>query len=127
MVTIAVADGNKTYCLALKTMLEQVQAFRILLLDPERLGSGIMDIPGIDILLVDIDLYLLNRDQIMAAEKAFPQLYTIILTMDKNELDGLRDIPETIYKGSGKREFTSRIRSITTGGTDAINTQFDKP
>ena len=53
MIMIALADGNPTYCQGLKTLLEQVEDFRVLVMPPENFclqlanGSDILQGPEV--------------------------------------------------------------------------------
>lgn len=121
MIMIALADGNPTYCQGLKTMLEQVEDFRVAVIPPENFRPWIANDPPAGILLVDDDLYQSFRDRNVEKEIALLSLKTIILTMDRDELNCPRQGPEVLYKGSGKREFEERIRKLALADINSIN------
>jgi len=113
MITIAVADGNQTYCHGLKTMLEQVEGFKVILLPVSCFGLKILNKLPIDILLVDEDLYQSDTIGVGEGKTMWPVMKTIVLTMDRDEMAPLPDGQEAIYKGSGKQEFAERIMKLT--------------
>jgi hypothetical protein len=112
MITIAVADTNQTYCHGLKTMLDQVEGFEVVLLPASTFLPEDLNKLHIDMLLVDEDLY---EDCNSMQEKSnifWPVKKTIVLTMDCKELATSPGIVEAICKGAGKREFTERIQKL---------------
>ena len=116
MITIAVADLNQTYCQGLKTMLEQVEEFKVVLLTVSDFRQEALSKLPIDILLVDEDLYEDSKTKPGKSEMVWPVMKTIILTMDRNEMATLARSVEAICKGAGKREFTDRIMKLTQAG-----------
>lgn len=116
MISIALADGNPTYCQGLKTMLEQVEDFRVTVIPPEGFGPATASNPQADILLVDDDLYQSFRQGTGQKPGSHSSMKTIILTMDREELDCPHPGLEVLYKGSGKREFEARIRKLSCQG-----------
>jgi DNA-binding NarL/FixJ family response regulator len=122
MITIAVADNNQTYSQGLKTMLEQVEEFEVVLLpDSVFLPENLNEL-HIDMLLVDEDLYEDSKIAPGKKEMAWPVKKTLVLTMDCNEVAAYPDILEAICKGAGKREFTARIMKLMTApGPDGNN------
>jgi len=121
MIMITLADGNPTYCQGLKTMLEQVEDFRVAVIPPENFRPGIVNDPPAGILLVDDDLYQLYRKQYGEKEITPPSPKTIILTMDRDELFYPHHGQEVLYKGSGKREFEERIRKLAHADVNSTN------
>jgi DNA-binding NarL/FixJ family response regulator len=113
MITIAVADNNQTYSQGLKTMLEQVEGFEVVLLSASGFRPEELNKLHIDMLLVDEDLYEDCKTLSGNSEMSWPVKKTIILTMDCNEMAALTGIEEAICKGAGKREFTERIMKLT--------------
>ena len=113
MITIAVADFNQTYCQGLKTMLEQVEEFKIVFIPASCIGLKALNKLPVDILLVDQDLYQSYKTGIGEGETLWPAIKTIVLTMDRDEIAMLAGGVEAILKGSGKREFTERIMNLT--------------
>ncbi len=110
MIMIALADGNPTYCQGLKTLLEQVEDFRVLVMPPENFCLQLAN--GSDILLADEDLLQSCMETAELKKKPLPSVKTIILTMDLDELNCPRQGTEVLYKGSGKREFEEKIRKL---------------
>ncbi len=118
MIMIALSDGNRTYCQGLKTMLEQVEDFRVAIIPPESICSAIANYTAAGILLVDEDLYQTCSDSAGKKERITPPPKTILLTMDRDELNSPFNGYEVLYKGSGKKEFEARIRKLArTGGS----------
>jgi len=113
MIIIAVADFNQTYCQGLKTMLEQVEEFVVVLLPVSGFRPEVLNKLPIDILLVDEDLYQSYKTGIGKGEMLWPVMKTIVLTMDRDEIATLAGGVEAIFKGSDKREFTERIMKLT--------------
>ncbi|MEI7981419.1 MAG: hypothetical protein WCI71_07175 [Bacteroidota bacterium] len=113
MITIAVADFNQTYCQGLKTMLEQVEGFEVVLLPLTEFRQEDLNKLPIDILLVDEDLYQCDETVAREGKMVYPVMKTIILTMDRFEMTSQPRSVEVICKGAGKREFTERIMKLT--------------
>ena len=113
MITIAVADINQTYCQGLKTMLEQVEGFEVVLLPAPGFRPEALNKLPIDILLMDEDLYQSYKTGIGEGEMVWPVTKTIVLTMDRDEIATLAVGMDAILKGSGKREFTERIMKLS--------------
>ncbi len=116
MITIGVADNNQTYCQGLKTMLEQVEGFRVVLLSPGDFCPEVPENLPIDILLVDEDL--LETSQTAPGKKAvgWPAEKTIVMKMDCHEMSSPATGVEAICKGAGKREFAEKIMKINRVG-----------
>ena len=112
MITIAVAEQNQTYCQGLKTMLEQVEGFRVVLLPASGFWPEALNILPIDMLLVDEDLYQTYNTGAGEWETFWPVMKTIVLTMDRDEIASVAGGVEVIFKGSGKREFADRIMKL---------------
>ena len=121
MITIAIADFNQTYCLGLKTMLEQVEGLRVVFIPASCLGLKALNKLPVDILLVDADLYQSYKTGIGEEETLWPVMKTIVLTMDRDEIATLAGVVEAILKGSGKREFAERIMKLTANKPLLIN------
>jgi hypothetical protein len=113
MITIAVAELNQTYCQGLKTMLEQVEEFKVFLLPASRFRPEDLNRLHIDMLLVDEDLYEDCKTMSGKREMVWPAEKTIVLSMDCNEMSTLPRSVEAICKGAGKREFADRIMKLT--------------
>ena len=112
MITIAVSDNNQTYCQGLKTMLEQVEGFEVVLLPSSDIREDLSRL-HIDMLLVDEDLYEDCKTVPGNREMVWPAKKTIVLTMDCNEISNMSGVGEAICKGAGKREFTERIMKLS--------------
>ncbi|MCX6285143.1 MAG: hypothetical protein NTW31_13020 [Bacteroidetes bacterium] len=117
MIRIALADGNPTFCQGLKTMLEQVDCFRVIIMPIDSFCLQFANDPSLDILLADEDLLQFCMEKAGGKKQLQPPPGTIILTMDRDELNSPHYGQELLYKGSGKREFEERIRKLArTGG-----------
>ena len=112
MIVIAVADGNPTYCQGLKTMLEQVEGFRVVVLPTEGFCRQFAGNSSFDVLLADADLLQACMENAGWEGPLQPPAGTIIMTMDRDELNSPQAGQEMLYKGSGKREFEERIRKL---------------
>jgi hypothetical protein len=113
MIKIALAEGNPTYCLALKTLLEQVEGFEVVLLPPTDLWPDTLNRVPFDLLLVDEDLYEPGNTGPGRRGTRWPDKKTIILTMDCKGMATLTRNVESICKGAGKQEFVERIMNLT--------------
>jgi len=112
MIMIALADRNPTYCQGLKVMLEQVESFRVVLMPAEGFCLQFANDPSLDILLADEDLLQSCMEREGEKRQLKPPPGTIVLTMDRDELNSPHDGQEMLYKGSGKKEFEERIRKF---------------
>jgi len=112
MIVIAVADGNPTYCQGLKTMLEQVEGFRVVVMPVEDFWVQFAGDPSLDVLLADEDLLLFCMERAGGKREFKSPPGTIVLTMDREVLNSPPEGQEMLYKGSGKREFEERIRKL---------------
>ena len=112
MIVIALADGNPTYCQGLKIMLEQVDSFRVVLIPAEGFCPQFANDPSLDILLADEDLLQSCMEKTGEKKQLQPPPGTIVLTMDRDELNSPHDGQDLLYKGSGKKEFEERIRKL---------------
>ena len=112
MITIAIADIHQIYCQGLKTMLEQVEGFDVVLLSASDLQPEVFTRLCVDILLVDADLYQDCTAGSETMDLGWPATRMIILTMDHDEITPMAPGTDTIVKGSGKREFTEKIMKL---------------
>jgi hypothetical protein len=112
MITIAVADNNQTYSQGLKTMLDQVEGFEVVLLPASGFRPEELNKLHIDMLLVDEDLYDDSKKMPGKRQMGWPVTKTIVLAMDCNELATLPGVVGAICKGAGKREFTEMIMKL---------------
>lgn len=115
MIRIAISDSNLIYCQGLKTMLGQVDDFRIVVLPPESLNIQRRDNLPIDILLVDADLYQAIQGHGSEKVVPVPKERTILLTMGPDELPGCPGKVLALRKGSGKHDFEAMIRKVSAG------------
>jgi len=113
MITIAVADNNQTYCQGLKTMLEQVEGFEVVLLPASTFWPKALNKLPVDILLVDEDLYEDSKTAPGIRTVGWPAEKTIVMKMDCHEMASPAKGVEAICKGAGKREFADRIMKLT--------------
>jgi hypothetical protein len=113
MITIAIADFNQTYCQGLKTMLDQVEGFEVVLLPPTDFITDNPDRMPIDLLLVDEDLFESGKTGSGKVGTRWPEKKTILLTMNCNGMATLSRNMESICKGAGKKEFVERIMNLT--------------
>jgi len=113
MITIAVADINQTYCQGLKTMLEQVEGFEVVVLPSSAFQPAVLNKLHVDMLLVDEDLYEDCKTMPGKKDMLWPEKKTIVMTMDCNEMATMPSVVEAICKGAGKREFTERIMKLS--------------
>lgn len=115
MIVIGIADGNLTYCQGLKTMLEQVEDFRVVIIPAGSLTLQFSNDLSPDILLADEDLLESCIERAGGKNQLHPPPGIIVLTMDRTGLDSRQNGQEALYKGSGKKEFEERIRKLATG------------
>ena len=112
MITIAIADVNQIYCHGLKTLLEQVEGFEVVLLPVSGFGPETLNKLPIDILLVDEDLFDVFKTTSGKRDMGWPAKKTIIMTMDCQEILAPARGVEVICKGAGKREFAEKIMKL---------------
>jgi DNA-binding NarL/FixJ family response regulator len=113
MITILLADNNPTYCNGLKTMLEQVEDFNIVILPPGQLSLERMADADIDVLLLDVNVYLSIDVKKRGAPQQNIESKTILLTMEHDEIPFQCSEIKTIAKGSRKKDFEEMIRHLT--------------
>jgi DNA-binding NarL/FixJ family response regulator len=115
MINIAIIDRNETYRKSLKTILEQVEGFRVVLESGDsNLLKNSTNIP-VQVALLDISF---GRDKCI---ELLSENYgttkspkTIILVMYNYELQLNFDKADTMLKSSCKKEFENRIKQILT-------------
>jgi DNA-binding NarL/FixJ family response regulator len=113
MIHIAIADPNETYCRSLKTVLEQIDGFRVMTVKADEDSSIKSNDEQVDVLLIDVGLYTNNRNQILdKLPGENKSLKIILLAMYKEEIGPGLEKEEVILKSAGKRKFESRIRQL---------------
>ncbi|MCX6304050.1 MAG: hypothetical protein NT040_03690 [Bacteroidetes bacterium] len=112
MINIAVAEINQTYGQGLKTMLEQVEGFKVVLLPVSGFRPVSLTNLNVDVLLVDEDLYQSVKPGNGEAGAVWPVTRTIVMTMDVDEFATLPYGVDAIFKGSGKRKFSEKILKL---------------
>ena len=112
MITIAIADVNQIYCHGLKTLLEQVDGFEVVLLPVPEFFPEVINILSIDILLVDEYLFDVFKTTSEKWDMGWPAKKTIVMTMDWEEIFAPARGVEVICKGAGKREFAEKIMKL---------------
>jgi DNA-binding NarL/FixJ family response regulator len=113
MINIAIADPNETFCRSLKTLLEQIDGFRVMtIMENEKFIYKNTDDP-VDVLLIDIGLYMDKCNRIiseLACENNSMKI--ILLAMYEDDFEsGLQKV-EVILKSAGKEKFEARIRQL---------------
>ena len=113
MIRIAIADPNETFYMSLKTLLEQVEGFKVRTLVPNEYGLRKSDDEPVDILLIDYDLYQQRGERIIANlpnENGTTKI--ILLAMYEDEIESLFEKGMYILKSAGKQKFENRIRQM---------------
>ncbi|MHC1707300.1 MAG: hypothetical protein AB9842_07225 [Bacteroidales bacterium] len=114
MINIVIADHNETYCDSLKTLLEQVEGFRVIqtISDRDQVKSVRFDLA--DVMLIDIDFYNQIYSYLVRINTNNSYNFkTIILAMFSDEVDTEKEPVEIISKSSLKHDFVSRIEKVT--------------
>lgn len=112
MVSIAVVDGNAVFCQGLKIMLEQVDGFSISIVDCECITDNSEVNSGIDVLLIDEDLYTRFEKELYRVQSLYPSMKILLMTMDCPTPPIIPGELEKICKGSGKGIFSEKINQI---------------
>ncbi len=127
MINIAIADPNETYCRSLKTLLEQIDDFKVMMvLENEKFIHKSTDDP-VDVLLIDFSLYLDKCNRIiseLASENNSMKI--ILLALYEDDFESGFKKEEVILKSSGKEEFETRIRQLASTEISkdiSVNTQ----
>jgi DNA-binding NarL/FixJ family response regulator len=113
MINIAIADPNETFCRSLKTLLEQIDGFSVItIMENEKFIHKSMDDP-VNVLLIDIGLYLDKCNPITAElARENNSMKIILLAMYEDDFEsGLQKV-EVILKSAGKEKFETRIRQL---------------
>jgi len=113
MINIAIADPNEIFCRSLKTLLEQIDGFRVMtIMENGKFICKNTDDP-VNVLLIDIGLYLDKCNQIiseLACENNSMKI--ILLAMYEDDFEaGLKKM-EIILKSAGKDKFEAHIRQL---------------
>jgi DNA-binding NarL/FixJ family response regulator len=113
MIHIAIADPNETYCRSLKTVLEQIDGFNVMTVDADTNSLIKSDDVPVDVLLIDIGLFLNKnnriKDELSDENKS---LKIILLAMYEDDLAFRNEKAEVILKSAGKKKFEHRIRQM---------------
>jgi DNA-binding NarL/FixJ family response regulator len=116
VINIAIIDRNRTFRESLKTLLEQIKNFRVVL-DCD--DNSCPENPGNDpvhVMLIDSSIgkekcaFLMNETLAQ-----WESVKTIILAMYKDELNLDSGKAEVMQKSSSKKEFENRIKKLITG------------
>jgi DNA-binding NarL/FixJ family response regulator len=115
VINIAIIDQNEIYRAGLKTLLEQIDGFRVVAEAP---GIAWIRKPAsVPVQVVLLDNSFGNeecREMIRVLSEQIPAVKIIILVMFREELEFDFGATEVILKSSGKQEFGSRIRNLVT-------------
>jgi DNA-binding NarL/FixJ family response regulator len=120
-VNIAIIDKNEIYRESLKTVLEQINDFRVVFSTGD---CNCLKMPGnlpIWVMMLD-DSFGKEQCQelVIEAEAKWKSIKTLILAMYKEELNmDFGNVP-VILKSSGKMEFEKRIRKLTSNQNDEM-------
>ncbi len=113
MIHIVIADPNETYSRSLKTVLEQIEGFKVMTFDCDKNGMIKSDDEPVDILLIDIGLFMDSTNLIAGELSGKNQsLKILLLAMYEDDLVSGFEKAEVILKSDGKKKFESRIRQM---------------
>ncbi len=113
MINIAIIDQNDTYRKSLKTILEQVEGFNVVLDSRDSFCLKDADDITIQVLLIDNSPGSVKcAEQIAEASKNHKFLKSLILVMYKDELNMVFDETNVILKSACKNEFVNRIKTL---------------
>jgi DNA-binding NarL/FixJ family response regulator len=113
MINIAIIDQNRTFRESLKTLLEQIQDFRVVLDSGEDscLRNPCND--PVQVMLIDNAMGREKCNELIdEAISQFNHLKALILTMFKDELNLDSGKAEVMLKCSSKKEFENRIKKL---------------
>jgi DNA-binding NarL/FixJ family response regulator len=113
MINIAIIDQNITYRESLKTLLEQVDGFRVVLDSPDGTWVKTANENPVQMIIMDGSIGNEKCKELMnQASETGISSKTLILAMYKEELDDDFGTATVMLKSSGKNEFVSRIKSM---------------
>jgi DNA-binding NarL/FixJ family response regulator len=127
MINIAIADPNETFCRSLKTLLEQIDGFRVMMVTENEKFIHKSTNDPVDVLLIDISLYLDKCNRIieeLAGENNSMKI--ILLAMYEDDFESGFKKGEVILKSAGKEKFETRIRQLASAEVSkdiSVNTQ----
>lgn len=113
MINIAIIDQNITYRESLKTVLDQVDGFRVVLDSPDGTWVKTENEKPVQMIIMDGSIGNDKCKEIMnQASETGMSFKTLILAMFKEELDYDYGNAAVMLKSSGKNEFVRKIKSI---------------
>ncbi len=113
MINIAIIDQNLTYRESLKTLLEQVDGFRVVLDSPDGAWVKTTNENPVQMIIMDGSIGNEKCKELMnQASETGISSKTLILAMFKEELDFDFGNAAVMLKSSGKNEFVKRIKSM---------------
>jgi DNA-binding NarL/FixJ family response regulator len=112
-VNIAIIDQNEIYRESLKTLLEQIEGFRVVLVSGDfNCSFNLLNNP-VEVMLIDNSIGKQKCDELIG--RALSQgnsIKTLMLAMYRDELILDYGNIDVILKNSGKKEFEGRIREL---------------
>jgi len=113
MINIAIADPNETFCRSLKTLLEQIDGFSVMTIMENEMFIYKSSGDPLDVLLIDIGLYLDKSNRIISElTRENNSIKIILLAMYEDDIEsGLKKM-EVILKSAGKDKFETLIRQL---------------
>jgi DNA-binding NarL/FixJ family response regulator len=113
MINIAIIDQNRTFRESLKTLLEQIQDFRVVFNTGETNYLENLPKNAVQVLLVDNAMGREKCNELIdAALSQSNHLKALILAMYKDELNLDSGEAEVMLKCSSKKEFENRIKKL---------------
>jgi len=115
-ISIAIFDQNETFRESLKTLLNQIEGFSVVLNSGEgKIANGEMNSP-FQVMLVDCGMSREKYTELVEqAEMRNRDTKALVLVMFRDELDLDFGKAGTILKSSGKNEFETRIKKLVNG------------
>jgi DNA-binding NarL/FixJ family response regulator len=113
LINIAIIDKNITYRESLKTLLEQVDGFRVVQDSPDGTWVKTVNEKLVQVIIMDGSIGNEKCKEIMnQLSQTGISSKTLILAMFKEELDYDYGNAAVMLKSSGKNEFVRRIKSM---------------
>jgi len=113
MINIAIIDQNEIFRTSLKTLLEQIEGFSVVM------NTGYYGFPGrrcsapIQVLLIDDGLGKEKCDKVLQEiHQKNGQARSLTLVMFEDDLNAHENQPDLILKSSCKKEFEERIKRL---------------